>query len=80
MVLLANCAVNKKLWRITFNDIKSLWDLGEGYWYHGNKLGVYRITRLFCMERGDFSRLLGILVSFRTAEVANKRHENSYPM
>jgi hypothetical protein len=60
--------------------MKSWRDLGEGYWYHGNKLGVYRITRQFCMERGDFSRLLGILVSFRTAEAANKRHENSYTM
>jgi hypothetical protein len=47
--------------------MKSWWDLGEGYGYHGDKLALYQITCPFCMERGNFS----------TEHQASKKKPNS---
>jgi hypothetical protein len=35
--------------------MKSWWDLGEGYGYHGSELGLYQITCPFCLERGNLA-------------------------
>lgn len=45
----------------------SWWQLGEGIGFHGNELGLFRITCPFCMESGNF----------RVAFHAEKKKPNS---